>query len=137
MHSEIIKLFKATLLPSLIYPTVPMNTLSTTQFKRLQVIQNKALRVIGNVTLSDRPNMTWLHQRLEIDPVNITIHNQAKATWERIKDNHTELYNELHRNHPRPRDTTYYWPSSRVRAEGDSPHPIYSTNTVVPRYTLQ
>ena len=131
------KLFKATVLPSLIYPAVPLNTLSVRQFKRLQVKQNDALRMIGNVTKWDRPNMTQLHRRLEIDPLNITVHKLAKTTWEKIKDNHPDIYSNLHKDHPQPRQETYYWPSSRARAELPPPYPIYTTNTIVPRYNLR
>ena len=131
------KIYKATLLPSLVYPATPLNTISPNQFKRLQVRQNDALRVITNTRRSDRQNIRHIHLQLGIDPINITIHKHAKKTWKNIKDYHSDLYNSLLRRHPPPNQPSHYWPSSRTKAEGPDPIPIFTSNQVIPRYQLQ
>ena len=120
-----IKIMKATLVPSLIYPTVPMNVLSRKQFQRLQVLYNKAVRIVANTTLRDRNNMESLHRRLRIDPINIIIQKQAKDTWRKLQEMHADLYNSLRCVHPRRQ--THYFPSSRKIAEGRGLAPIYSS----------
>ena len=124
--SNKLKIYKATLLPSLIYPTVPMNTISKTQFIRLQVIQNDAVRCITNTRRDDRITMRSKHRDLKLDPVNITIHKQAKKTWEKLKDTDQELYNSLVRDYSY-NIPTFHFPSSRRVAEGRNPLPIYSS----------
>ena len=42
------RLYKTLVLPHLTYPAVPLNICSNTQYKKLQVVQNKAIRWITN-----------------------------------------------------------------------------------------
>ena len=115
---------KSTVLPSLIYPTVPLNTLSDTQFHRLQVVYNKAIRMTSNTSLSDRLTSRSLHRRLKTKPINTTIHEQAKNTWEKLKDIHEDIYNSL--LYPHPRRYRIHLPSSRIIAETRTPRSRYS-----------
>ena len=69
--------------------------------------------------------METQHTRLKLDPINITIHKQAKNTWEKLKDTDRELYNSLVRDYSH-RIQTHYFPSSRIIAEGRDPRPIYT-----------
>ena len=119
-----LKLYKTLILPSLIYPTVPLNTLSNFQFKTLQKTQNKGLRFVTNTHFSEFSSNKTLHDRLKIDPINITIHRHAKNTWNKLKTHMPDTYNALLENYDPPRYKTRYT-SSRTQAESDPPSPIY------------
>ena len=116
-------LYKATILPTLIYPTIPLNTISTLQYKRLQKIQNDALRFITNTSLTDYIACTQLHQQVNINTINQLIHNQAHDAWKRIKDKQPTLYNEIYYNNNR---TNHQFRSSRTLAEDIPPTPIFT-----------
>ena len=108
------------------HSTVPLNTLTDNQFHRLQVVYNKAIRITTNTYLSDRLSSRSLHRRLKTKPINTTIHEQAKNTWERLKDMHEDLYNSL--LYPHPRRYRIHLPSSRTIAETQTPRSRYSAN---------
>ena len=129
-----LKIMKSTVLPSLIYPTVPLNTLSDHQFRRLQVIYNKAIRIITNTSLLDGISTRSLHSRLKIKPINSIVHEQAKNTWQNLKDMHENIYNSL--LYPHPRRYRTHLPSSRIIAESTTPGPLYTTGDTGSRARL-
>ena len=122
-----LKLYKSLVLSSLIYPTVPLNTLSKTQFGNLQSVQNRGLRFVTNTSLRDRVTARSLHERLNIPPVNLTIHNQAKNTWDYLKQSLPQKYETICAETPIAQQYTSL-PSSRLKAEGLTPIPIYVKN---------
>ena len=73
-----LKLYKTLIQPALLYPTVPLNTLSRCQVARLQTVQNKALKFNTNTSNNTRISSQTLHEQLHLEPLNITIHKQAK-----------------------------------------------------------
>lgn len=117
-------LYKSTILPTIIYPTVPLNTINITQFRKMQKIQNDALRFITNNRLSDRVRVTDLHELIKIDTVNTIIHKQAHEAWTRIKNTQPELYNYIRYNYDIT-DNTLRFQSSRTLAEDIAPRPIF------------
>ena len=119
-----LKLYKSLVLSTLTYPTVPLNTISQTQMLKLQRVQNKGLRFVTNTSLIDRISSATLHETLNMKPINIIIHNQAKNTWEHIKNNLQDTYQTICDNAPlHQRYRTM--PSSRFKAEHDNPLPLY------------
>ena len=116
-------LYKSIILPTLIYPTIPLNTLSTTQHKKLQKIQNDAIRFITDTNPVQRIRMTTLHELIPIDTVNKTIHKQAHDTWARIQNTQPRLYSEIAHNMP---FTNTQYRSSRILAETIPPAPIFT-----------
>ena len=118
------KLYKSLVLSALTYPIVPMNTLHRNNQLDLQRVQNKGLRFITGTTWMDYRTMESLHLECKMLPVNIVIHNQAKKTWEHIRDFFPETYNKLVQNHNQYH-THYHFRSSRKAAEGRVPPPIY------------
>ena len=46
------KLYLTIVRPQLLYPIIPLNSISKTAHKKLQKVQNKALRFIENTTLT-------------------------------------------------------------------------------------
>ena len=121
-HNKL-KIFKTTILPALIYPTVPLNSLSACSKYKLQVAQNKALRFITNTPTASHTTNISLHISCNIDPINITLHKQAQRTWETIKYHLPRTYNRLVNNTPPNRTRRFH--SSRLEAERPPPEPIF------------
>ena len=57
------KLYLTIVRMQLLYPIIPLNSISKNAHKTLQKVQNKALRFIENTTLNDRIPSTTLHAR--------------------------------------------------------------------------
>ena len=91
---------------------------------KLQRVQNKGLRFVTNTSLIDRISSATLHETLNMKPINIIIHNQAKNTWEHFKNNFQKTYQticddaSLHQRYST-------MPSSRFKAENSNPLPLY------------
>ena len=120
------KLYTAIVLPTLIYPTVPMNTISKAQMSTLQKTQNKALRFITNTHWTQHRTNVEIHNQLNMQPVNTIIHKQAKKTWETLATHLPNTYNTLAYNNTPNNRRHKNFQSSRLLAEGPQPDPIYS-----------
>ena len=84
-------LYTATVRSTLLYPPIPLHTISKTQTMKLQRIQNKALRFITNTKLTDAIPSQTLHEQQNILPINITLHRQANSIWEKIAIDNPEI----------------------------------------------
>ena len=51
----------------------------------MQIVQNKAARIITKTRLSDRVTNKYVNELAELIPVNISIHEQAKKIWQKIE----------------------------------------------------
>ena len=78
-------LYKALIKSILEYPPVILNTLSKTQAVKMQIVQNKAARIITKTRLSDRKTNKYVNELAELTSINISIHEQAKNTWQKIE----------------------------------------------------
>ena len=122
--SNKLKLYNALVRSALIYPIVPLNTLSKTSMIELQRIQNLGLRFITNTNILDFVSSEDLHQQVNLKPINIIIHNQAADIWTKIRQHLPLEYNDLIAN-VGPRQAHYRFNSSRTLAESPAPDPIY------------
>ena len=91
----------------------------------LQRVQNAAVRFVTNTSKLDRVRSENLHKRLDLDPINLTIHRLAKRTWQKIEQLFPDTYNTLSETNP-PIDQRLRWASSRRIAETQNPIPIYT-----------
>ena len=125
------KLYTSIVRSALIYPPVPLNTITNNQMRTLQRIQNKATRFILNTRLTDRNTSQSLHQRTNLPTINTIIHRQAKDTWDRLEQQLPDIHARLtldrlpDRLNSRQR-TNRGFPSSREAAERPPPDPIYT-----------
>ena len=83
-------LYKALIRPLLEYPILQLHNSRAKYLNKLQLIQNKALRFIYNVKLSDRVRVEDLHNRAKLDPINLRLSKLARKSSYRAK----ELYFE-------------------------------------------
>ena len=118
-------LVKALVLPVLDYPPIPTHTLSKTQLKKLQRVQNKALRFATEQRYPYTLTTEQIHTLAKLDPINIRLHKQAKKIWENLEatgnSTHTQLkeqINNITRCHA-------YFPSS-IKAIAQEPQPIFT-----------
>ena len=119
-----LRLYKSIILPSLIYPTVPLHTVPKTHMRKLQSIQNQALYFALKTHPNERPTAETLHNRANIEPINVMLHRHAKTTWSTIQNHHPQLYAKL-ANQYRHTSHRVRFPSSRLLAEGPPPPPTY------------
>ena len=120
------KLYKSTILPSLIYPSVPLHTSPEANLHKLQVIQNSSLKFILDKNHRHRITAAEMHRKVNIEPINVMLHRHAKKTWSTIKTFHPQLYDELANLPPLSSKKVIKYPSSRLLAEGPAPPPIYT-----------
>ena len=97
------KLYLTIVRPQLLYPIIPLNIISKTAHKKLQKVQNKALRFIENTTLNDRIISTTLHARNKLPTINTYLHRRAINVWTQLQDKNPELYDKLKPNEEDPR----------------------------------
>ena len=78
------KIYIATIRSILEYPPIILHAQSTTTQKKMQIIQNKAARIITNTRRLDRKTNVETNQRAQLEPVNMVIHKRAQKIWTKI-----------------------------------------------------
>lgn len=81
-------LYKALIRPILEYPCYPLSLTNITNKRKLQSVQNKALRFILDIQLKDRVKTQLIHDKLKIDPLNIHTHKLAAKCVNQIRNNY-------------------------------------------------
>ena len=107
------RLYKALILPHLTYPAVPLNICSDTQFKKIQTIQNKAIRWITNEKWPIICPINRRQEQLKLEPIKDRIKRLAEGIWNRIYEENAEFHQQnlqIQMNNPH----TWY-PSSYLR----------------------
>ena len=102
-----IRLYKTLIRPIMEYPPVPVHLAPKTTKKKIQAVQNMAIRW---ATGDRRTNIEVLHERLKMEPMNIRIERQAKKVWEKIRGLEEEIYEDLTNVHQRRIHP--WWPRS-------------------------
>ena len=118
------RLYKTIIRPQLLYPIIPLNTISPSSYRKLQQVQNKALRFIENTKRTDRIPSTTLHTRNELPAINTYIHRQAIDAWTQLHDKNSELYDTLKLEVDELTRHTHF-PTSFLTAETPELRPIY------------
>ena len=118
------KLYSAYIDSALLYPTVPLHTVSATSLLKMQRIQNKATRFITGHSRLDRLTSEQLHRQADMTPLNQRLHDRATVLW----TNYLNTIDEQTRdrlNDRNPDRTLQRFPSSMTRAQSPTPPPIY------------
>jgi hypothetical protein len=118
------KLYLALVRSKLVYPIVPLHTLSFTQLRKLQVVQNRAARFINNIRYPDIVSNRIANDRAELTPLNTVLHKQANRIWEKLDDYISDRVKQILTKHE-DRTEHRLFPSSRNKAIGPPPEPIY------------
>ncbi len=119
-------LIKTLLIPVIEYPPVPLCSISKTQKINLQKVLNRGLKFI-HYNETERLTIKELHQLYNITPFNVSTHNKACKTWERVRYIEEEqTYEEL----TRERDRTHNWfPKTTTIISSPPPLPIYTSQS--------
>ena len=80
------RLYLTLIRPILEYPCLEVHSASLSLLRKLQVVQNKALRFITNTTWRDFVSSEALHLRLKLDPMNIRLFSLAYKTQFKMRD---------------------------------------------------
>ena len=115
------KLYLTIVRPQLLYPIIPLNSISKTAHKK---VQNKALRFIENTTLNDRIPSTTLHARNKLPTINTYLHRRAINVWTQLQNKNPELYDKIKPNEGDPRRHSRF-PSTFLTTNSPEPLPIY------------
>ena len=86
------RLYKSKVLPHVTFASVPLNICSHTQIKRLQVIQNKAIRWITNSYYPNICNIDEQQVVLKIEPIDIRINRLAQNTWYKAETENSPFF---------------------------------------------
>ena len=79
-------LYKALVLTQLDYPAIKLYNGGISNLKKLQKIQNRALRFVNNKKLSDRISNINLHEISKIEPINIRLSRIAGKALFKMKN---------------------------------------------------
>lgn len=116
-------LYKALILPVLDYPVIPLNTIKTSNWKKLQSIQNKALRWIDASIPPYVSTIQDLHEAYKLEPLNVRNHRLAAKAWENVRLNFPDKTEEYERQEFV--STHAWWPLAYIREDDPAPNPIY------------
>ena len=87
-----VRLYKSKVLPHLTYSSVPLNICSKSQLKRLQVIQNKAIRWITNTHYPLICDIDEQQNLLKIEPISERIFRLAHNIWYKIENENSPFF---------------------------------------------
>ena len=86
------RLYKTKVLPLLTYASVPLNICSQSQIKRLQVVQNKAIRWITNTYYPNICNIEDQQEVLKIESIKERINRLAQKVWFKIETENSAFF---------------------------------------------
>ena len=87
-----VRLYKTKVLTLLTYAAVPLNICSPSQIKRLQVVQNKAIRWITNSYYPIRCDIDNQQEILKIEPIKDRLNRLAQNVWFKIETENAEFF---------------------------------------------
>ena len=79
-------MFKSLIRPILEYPVVITRNLGVTAMRKLQAVQNRAIRFIKNIKKDNRLKMKELHEELNLPPLNCRFDQLANKAINRMKE---------------------------------------------------
>ena len=120
------RLYMTIVRPQLLYPIIPLNTLSKTATAKLQTVQNAGLRFIEDVRLNDRIPSRRLHLKHDIPPINQYLHDRSIKTWKQLDANNPDIYNKIKPTNEDRHNRHSYFKCSYLTDDDARPDPIYS-----------
>ncbi|KAF9756172.1 hypothetical protein NGRA_3294 [Nosema granulosis] len=82
------KLYHALVKSVLEYPPVPLHVASKSLTQQMQIVQNKAARIITNIRLREGQTNQTVNELAGLDPINISLHNQASTISSKLDNFH-------------------------------------------------
>lgn len=118
------KLYTTLERPIIEYPVVPLYSLSKSNIKKLQILQNKELRYIYDIKYTDHITNEELHKRANLETINVLLYNRTKKLWNKLHEMRMETYERWIKNEITPKEHGWF-PRSKTKIEGRPPDPKY------------
>ena len=118
-------LYKTLVRPQIEYPAIIMTRTSHSNTARLQSIQNKALRRALNQQTPFLNTIEELHHQLNIEALNIRLHQLAYTTWQRLGIEDPDINEESHSLSKMNIRDHVWWKRLEPLVAADPPLPIY------------
>lgn len=120
------KIYTALIRSVLLYPPVPLVSVSPTSVMKLQRVQNSALYLITNTRRREYRTIESMHKQIDMETINITLKNRAANIWEKMLQ--LMSLQTLNQLIPPHQNEMYYikrFPSTRLAAKQNQA-PIYT-----------
>lgn len=118
-------LYKTLVRPQLEYPPILMGILSKSKMKKIQAVQNKALRRAFKQVPPYYNTTEDLHQQSKMEPLNQRLHRLSNKTWDNINSLDNELIDQGIVITQQGRRDHNCWRRLSPFIEGEQPLPIY------------
>ena len=89
-----VRLFKALILPVIMYPIIPIHTCSNNQIERLKKIQKSGIRWISNIEWTSRTNLETRREILRIEDIMERLKRLAQDIWKKIEEENGDFFIE-------------------------------------------
>ena len=74
----------------LIYPIVPLQTRTKSIIQKMQIVQNRASRIITKTRLREGKTNKFINEKANLVPINIILNESAKRIWENVEINYDQ-----------------------------------------------
>ena len=120
-----LRLYKVLVRPLLEYIPITTITLKPTQLHKLQIIQNKALRLATHSIPPYLNTIEELHKQHQLEPINTRIYRLANRTWDRMSSTTPHIVEQSHELDTEHGHDHNWWPRISPRVNGPTPEPKY------------
>ena len=122
-----IRLYLTLIRPIMEYPIIPIALTSKNNIRKMQVVQNKALRQAVKGTDDNQLTIKEIHEKYGIEAVNVRLSTRLAKLWQKIERTQPDLHQRtMDANDNGLRDHAW-WPRAGRVAALDPPEPSYTT----------
>ena len=122
-------LYKSLIRSKLEYPAPLLGIQADTNIMKLQTIQNKCLKMLTSTVPEDRnKTMKSLHEKYDLQPMNVRLWRRTKKTWEKLETLKPDLVEKSRALNDRNQNFTpdhYWWRRLGVIENQEEPEPKY------------
>ena len=112
-------LVKAYILPILRYPIIPLITASKENLKKLQTVQNTAIRFACNERFPYTKNTQTLHEDTDIEPLNSYLYKQVTKLYNKMSTPHFEYFSTILDNYEGHKDHNWFKKIKNILDRGE------------------
>ena len=122
-----IRLYLTLIRPIMEYPIIPIALSSKNNIRKMQVVQNRALRQAVKGTDDNHLTIKEIHEKYGIEAVNVRLSTRLAKLWQKIERTQPDLHQRtMDANDNGLRDHAW-WPRAGRVAALDPPEPSYTT----------
>ena len=87
-----IRLYLTLIRPIMEYPIIPIALTSKTNIQKMQVVQNRALRLAVKGTDDNHQTIKAVHEKYLIEAFNVRLSTRLMKLWHKIERTQPDLY---------------------------------------------